>query len=281
MGWAHLQSVFPTGLKRVCTLGKVTTATRLSWQQCGSLQTPCGVHCVLQWLNVDRITAATCLCYCYFVSCVCFISIHMCDQSFNSCSAVTEAQHSYSTTLQPFTYFPWTTSLKAYFERLQKPWGGASGALQTGKSEQYWPFQTEQFSGDTGEERGWGGSMSTDQEPTYTVKLLQLLLLSTYWGMQIWVTFISSWYQTHTHSNTHWCTEEVRNVGKVWRGKDREGLGALRGGWMCLGGLFPGYMHNTIITEVLFQCGCSHLCSMYIDLYTHDWIGQNALLCRL
>lgn len=45
--------------------------------------------------------------------------------------------------------------------------------------------------------------MSTDQEPTYTVKLLQLLLLSTYWGMQIWVTFISSWYQTHTHSNTH------------------------------------------------------------------------------
>lgn len=86
---------------------------------------------------------------------------------------------------------------------------------------------------------------------------------------------------THTHSNTHWCTEEVRNVGKVWRGKDREGLGALRGGWMCLGGLFPGYMHNTIITEVLFQCGCSHLCSMYIDLYTHDWIGQNALLCRL
>ncbi|PWA21038.1 hypothetical protein CCH79_00007406 [Gambusia affinis] len=34
--------------------------------------------------------------------------------------------------------------------------------------------------------------MATDQEPTYTVKLLQLLLLSTYWGMQIWVTFVSS-----------------------------------------------------------------------------------------
>lgn len=36
--------------------------------------------------------------------------------------------------------------------------------------------------------------MSTEQEPTVTVKLLQLLLLSTYWGMQIWVTFISSRY---------------------------------------------------------------------------------------
>ena len=49
----------------------------------------------------------------------------------------------------------------------------------------------EDYSGvQTEEERG--GSMSTDQEPTFTVKLLQLLLLSTYWGMQIWVTFISS-----------------------------------------------------------------------------------------
>lgn len=37
--------------------------------------------------------------------------------------------------------------------------------------------------------------MSTDQEPTLTVKLMQLVLLSTYWGMQIWVTFVSSVYQ--------------------------------------------------------------------------------------
>lgn len=42
--------------------------------------------------------------------------------------------------------------------------------------------------------------MSTDQEPTYSVKLAQLLLLSTYWGMQIWVTFISS---EHTPSRPH------------------------------------------------------------------------------
>lgn len=44
--------------------------------------------------------------------------------------------------------------------------------------------------------------MSTDQEPTSTVKLLQLLLLSTYWGMQIWVTFISSWCRAFHASTT-------------------------------------------------------------------------------
>uniref|UniRef100_A0A3Q3F4K1 Si:ch211-121a2.4 n=1 Tax=Labrus bergylta TaxID=56723 RepID=A0A3Q3F4K1_9LABR len=44
--------------------------------------------------------------------------------------------------------------------------------------------------------------MSTDQEPTFTVKLLQLLLLSTYWGMQIWVTFISSFVMDN-HLNRH------------------------------------------------------------------------------
>ncbi|CAL8256147.1 unnamed protein product [Merluccius merluccius] len=44
--------------------------------------------------------------------------------------------------------------------------------------------------------------MSTDREPTYTVKLVQLLLLSTYWGMQIWVTFISSFVMDN-HLNRH------------------------------------------------------------------------------
>lgn len=48
-----------------------------------------------------------------------------------------------------------------------------------------------------------GGNMPTDQEPSLTVKLLQLTLLSTYWGMQIWVTFISSWYQVRTHTHVH------------------------------------------------------------------------------
>lgn len=40
--------------------------------------------------------------------------------------------------------------------------------------------------------------MPTDQEPTFTVKLLQLILISTYWGMQIWVTFVSGGYK-HAH----------------------------------------------------------------------------------
>ncbi|KAM8873961.1 transmembrane protein 205 [Spinachia spinachia] len=44
--------------------------------------------------------------------------------------------------------------------------------------------------------------MSAEQEPTVTVKLLQLLLLSTYWGMQIWVTFISSFVMDN-HLNRH------------------------------------------------------------------------------
>uniref|UniRef100_A0A3B3R601 Si:ch211-121a2.4 n=1 Tax=Paramormyrops kingsleyae TaxID=1676925 RepID=A0A3B3R601_9TELE len=33
--------------------------------------------------------------------------------------------------------------------------------------------------------------MPTDREPSITAKLLHLLFLSTFWGMQIWVTFIS------------------------------------------------------------------------------------------
>lgn len=44
--------------------------------------------------------------------------------------------------------------------------------------------------------------MSTDQEPTFTIKLVQLLLLSTYWGMQIWVTFVSSFVMDN-HLNRH------------------------------------------------------------------------------
>lgn len=50
--------------------------------------------------------------------------------------------------------------------------------------------------------------MATDQEPTYTVKLLQLLLLSTYWGMQIWVTFISS----RCHTQTGYLSHQETNV---------------------------------------------------------------------
>ncbi|KAG8003430.1 Delta(24)-sterol reductase [Nibea albiflora] len=71
--------------------------------------------------------------------------------------------------------------------------------------------QLEKFVRDVHGQRGFGdysgvqtgeGSMSTDQEPTFTVKLLQLLLLSTYWGMQIWVTFISSFVMDN-HLNRH------------------------------------------------------------------------------
>lgn len=47
-------------------------------------------------------------------------------------------------------------------------------------------------------EGGRGESMPTDEEPTFTVKLLQLILISTYWGMQIWVTFVSGRYK-HAH----------------------------------------------------------------------------------
>ncbi|XP_066548730.1 transmembrane protein 205 [Amia ocellicauda] len=36
-----------------------------------------------------------------------------------------------------------------------------------------------------------GAIMPTDREPTMTAKLLHLVFLSTFWGMQIWVTFIS------------------------------------------------------------------------------------------
>ncbi|XP_020558602.2 transmembrane protein 205 [Oryzias latipes] len=44
--------------------------------------------------------------------------------------------------------------------------------------------------------------MAAEQEPSFTVKLLQLLLLSTYWGMQIWVTFVSSFVMDN-HLNRH------------------------------------------------------------------------------
>jgi hypothetical protein len=34
--------------------------------------------------------------------------------------------------------------------------------------------------------------MTTEGDPSLSAKLLQLVLLSTYWGMQIWFTCISS-----------------------------------------------------------------------------------------
>ncbi|XP_698143.3 transmembrane protein 205 [Danio rerio] len=44
--------------------------------------------------------------------------------------------------------------------------------------------------------------MSTDREPPVTAKLLHLMFLSTYWGMQIWVTFISGFVMDN-HLNRH------------------------------------------------------------------------------
>uniref|UniRef100_A0A8C7WT83 Si:ch211-121a2.4 n=1 Tax=Oryzias sinensis TaxID=183150 RepID=A0A8C7WT83_9TELE len=49
---------------------------------------------------------------------------------------------------------------------------------------------------------GARSTMAAEQEPSFTVKLLQLLLLSTYWGMQIWVTFVSSFVMDN-HLNRH------------------------------------------------------------------------------
>lgn len=34
-------------------------------------------------------------------------------------------------------------------------------------------------------------TMPTDTEPSILVKVLHLIFLSTFWGMQIWVTFVS------------------------------------------------------------------------------------------
>ncbi|XP_026147103.1 transmembrane protein 205-like [Carassius auratus] len=44
--------------------------------------------------------------------------------------------------------------------------------------------------------------MSTDREPPVTAKLLHLVFLSTFWGMQIWVTFISGFVMDN-HLNRH------------------------------------------------------------------------------
>lgn len=34
-------------------------------------------------------------------------------------------------------------------------------------------------------------AMASDTEPSNTIKLLHLLVLSTSWGMQVWVTFVA------------------------------------------------------------------------------------------
>ncbi|KAK2863961.1 hypothetical protein Q7C36_003115 [Tachysurus vachellii] len=44
--------------------------------------------------------------------------------------------------------------------------------------------------------------MSTDPEPSLFVKLFHLVFLSTFWGMQIWVTFISG-FVMDSHLNRH------------------------------------------------------------------------------
>lgn len=82
--------------------------------------------------------------------------------------------------------------------------------------------------------------MSTDREPTFTVKLLQLLLLSTYWGMQIWVTFISSWYQAHTHTHTQ------KYEAKEGGGKVETQLGCI----IFLGHMFSRSMLDCFKTNI-------------------------------
>ena len=105
----------------------------------GSLQTPYGEHCVLQWFNVGRITAPTCLCYCFFFFFFFFFFVKLfCGSYLKGVSNLSTLvllwlKLNTLTSLNLSPTFPWTTSLKAYFERLQKAWGGASGALQTGK----------------------------------------------------------------------------------------------------------------------------------------------------
>ncbi|KAH0618586.1 hypothetical protein JD844_017937 [Phrynosoma platyrhinos] len=47
--------------------------------------------------------------------------------------------------------------------------------------------------------------MATDADPTTLVKMLHLVFLSTFWGMQIWVTFISS--ELDFLYNPQWCTK--------------------------------------------------------------------------
>ncbi|TRY60338.1 hypothetical protein DNTS_013672 [Danionella cerebrum] len=44
--------------------------------------------------------------------------------------------------------------------------------------------------------------MSTDRDPPVAAKLLHLMFLSTYWGMQIWVTFVSGFVMDN-HLNRH------------------------------------------------------------------------------
>ncbi|XP_055799954.1 transmembrane protein 205 [Salvelinus fontinalis] len=44
--------------------------------------------------------------------------------------------------------------------------------------------------------------MTTEGDPSLSAKLLQLVLLSTYWGMQIWFTCISS-FVMDSHLNRH------------------------------------------------------------------------------
>lgn len=102
----------------------------------------------------------------------------------------------------------WPTSPTALF-LFSQTLGRVAHRLPSTQANRNLPFQTLQFVKDWSGARadGRGSSMSTDQEPTLTVKLLQLVLLSTYWGMQIWVTFISSWYQVwqqrHTDTRIH------------------------------------------------------------------------------
>ncbi|XP_036834910.1 transmembrane protein 205 isoform X1 [Oncorhynchus mykiss] len=47
-----------------------------------------------------------------------------------------------------------------------------------------------------------GLTMTTEGDPSLSAKLLQLVLLSTYWGMQIWFTCISS-FVMDSHLNRH------------------------------------------------------------------------------
>ncbi|XP_023357467.2 transmembrane protein 205-like isoform X2 [Sarcophilus harrisii] len=67
--------------------------------------------------------------------------------------------------------------------------GARSGGREPGSLNSQWPLPVQ--AGQIARPRPLRSTMPTDVEPSVLAKTLHLVFLSTFWGMQIWVTFIS------------------------------------------------------------------------------------------
>lgn len=99
-------------------------------------------------------------------------------------------------------------------------------------------------------------TMPTDTEPSNTIKLLHLVFLSTSWGMQIWVTFVSGRLRS-VHTAVALCPG-----GGPGEGALPQDLPALPLAGFVMGSCLPRHTYGFIQRQLFpYYCHISSACA--------------------